>query len=79
MIASPQHLTNQQSDAPTGSWMQVERWPPNGSTSQEQEKERKGLNKTRLVLHLKVGMLLEKKRKTLWHKHPTPAALIIIY
>ena len=41
MIDSTQHLTNQQSDALTGSWMQVERFPQ---------------NKRRLMLHLKVGM-----------------------
>ncbi|XP_036964060.1 BTB/POZ domain-containing protein 3-like [Acanthopagrus latus] len=38
MIDSTQHLTNQQSDALTGSWMQVERFPQ---------------NKRRLMLHLK--------------------------
>ena len=56
MIDSKQHLTNQWSDAPTGSWMQVEIWL-RGNMNQEQAKERKSQNKRRLVLHLKVGMV----------------------
>ena len=63
MIASPQHLTNQQSDAPTGSWMQVERWPPNGSTSQEQEKEKKRSKQDETRASLEGGYVVGKKKK----------------